>query len=81
MEGESVDTEEERMAEDTKEEEEDPELKALKEEIASMEATLKEKRRQVASYSDRADDFTKTGYARKVAEMEMMRRARSVRIL
>jgi hypothetical protein len=63
------------------EEEEDPELTALKEEIASLETTLKEVRRKLAYTNDLADDFTKTGYARKVAEMENMRRARSVRLV
>jgi hypothetical protein len=60
--------------------EEDPEITALKEEIASLENTLKEVRRKLAYTTDLADDFTKTGYARKVAEMENMRRARSVRL-
>ena len=61
--------------------EEDPEITALKEEIASLETELKMVRRKVADVSDRADDFTQPGYARKVAEMENMRRARSVRLL
>jgi len=60
------------------EEQEDPELVALKEEIAQLESSLKEKRRQVANTNDRAEDFSKAGYARKVAEMENMRRARSM---
>jgi len=59
--------------------EEDPELTALKEGIAELEDELKQARRKVADVNDRADDFTKSGYARKVAEMENMRRARSVR--
>ena len=59
--------------------EEDPELTALKEAIATAEMALKAARRQRADVGDRADDFTATGYARKVAEMENMRRARSVR--
>lgn len=65
----------------TEEEEpkEDPELTALKEEIAKLEADLKKARRKVADTSDRVEDFSKPGYARKVAEMENMRRARSVR--
>jgi len=76
-----VDEENEPAEEDEeeKEEQEDPELKALKEEIAQLEQDLKNARRKVADVSDRADDFTKTGYARRVAEMENMRRARSVR--
>ena len=71
--------EEQQQQEEEEEEEEDPELKALKEEIGQLEEELKKARRKVADVSDRADDFTKTGYARKVAEMENMRRARSVR--
>ncbi|KAL7578603.1 hypothetical protein ACA910_009754 [Epithemia clementina (nom. ined.)] len=54
----------------------DPELQALKDETAKLEALLKEKRRSLALLRDMADDYTKTGYARKVAEMENMRRAR-----
>ena len=37
--------------------EEDPEITALKEEIASLETELKMVRRKVADVSDRADDF------------------------
>jgi len=60
------------------EEEEDPELVALKKEIAEAEKELKDKKRAVRSTEDRADDFTKAGYARKVAEMEQMKRTRKV---
>ena len=72
-------SEEESVAGDDSDEAEDPEITALKEEIASLETELKMVRRKVADVSDRADDFTQPGYARKVAEMENMRRARSVR--
>lgn len=58
---------------------EDPEIIAMKEEITKLEQEVKSARRQLADINDRADDYTKTGYARKVAEMENMRRARSVR--
>jgi len=71
--------EEEEKQQQEEEPAEDPEVTALKEQIAKMEKVLKEVRQKVADVSDRADDFTKTGYARKVAEMENMRRARSVR--
>ena len=57
---------------------EDPEIVAIKEEIAKLESTLKEKRRELDYAVDKADEYTKSGYARKVAEMENMRRARSV---
>ena len=60
---------------------EDPAIVALKEEIAKLELEVKSARRQLANINDEADEFTKTGYARKVAEMENMRRARSVRLL
>lgn len=73
--------EEEESGEASEEEEEpqeDPELVALKEEIAELEKQVKEKRRQANDVADRAEEYTKTGYARKVAEMENMRRARSV---
>lgn len=63
------------------EEQEDPEIAALKQEIVDMEDTLKTSRRKLAELNDRADDYTSTGYARKVAEMENMRRARSVRFV
>ena len=62
------------------EKEEDPEIKALKEETAELEATLKDKRRALSLLQDVADDYTKAGYARKVAEMENMRRTRRVRL-
>lgn len=77
-ENEEVTAESETQEEAEEEEEEDPELKALKEEISKLEAELKEKRRQVMYTSDQADDYTKSGYALKVAEMENMRRARSM---
>jgi hypothetical protein len=57
---------------------EDPELVALKEEIAAMEKTLKERRVQVALTADTADEFSSGGYARKVAEMEQMRKNKRV---
>lgn len=57
---------------------EDPELVALKEEIAILEQKLKEKRRQSAAMGDSADEMSKAGYARKVAEMENMRRKRTM---
>jgi hypothetical protein len=58
--------------------EEDPEIVAMKDEISKLEMEIKNARRQLADINDRADDYSKTGYARKVAEMENMRRARSV---
>ena len=66
--------------EDKKEEEpkEDPEVAALKKEIAELETQLKSKRSTLQYTQDQAEEYTKAGYARKVAEMENMRRIRSV---
>lgn len=74
----AVDGAEEESLEQEEQVEEDPETIALKEEIAKLEAELKEKRRQVEYTADQADEYSQAGYARKVAEMENMRRARSV---
>jgi molecular chaperone GrpE (heat shock protein) len=71
-------TDEEPSEEEEEPQPEDPELVALKEEIAKLEAEVKGKRRQVEYTSDQADEYSQAGYARKVAEMENMRRARSV---
>lgn len=57
---------------------EDPETANLKEEIAACEAVLNAKRREVLSTLDQVDDFSKAGYARKVAEMDNMRRKQTV---
>jgi hypothetical protein len=69
----------EQQQQQQEQEEEDPALVALKEEIAKLENDLKAMRRRVSAVQDSAEDFTKAGYARKVAEMENMRRARTVR--
>jgi hypothetical protein len=53
-------------------------LELLKQEIAALEENVKQTRHRVRATADQADDYTKSGYARKVAEMENMRRARSV---
>jgi molecular chaperone GrpE (heat shock protein) len=60
-----------------KEAEEDPELVALKQEIASVESALKAKKRTLLATRDSVEEYSKQGYARKVAEMENMRRNRS----
>jgi molecular chaperone GrpE (heat shock protein) len=57
---------------------EDPELKALKEEIAALEKTFGEKKSALEYALEQCEEYSKTGYARKVAEMENMRRVRSV---
>jgi cell division protein FtsL len=66
---------EEPEAEEPKE---DPEILALKEEIAELESTLKNKKSTLAYTQEQVEEYSKAGYARKVAEMENMRRARSV---
>ena len=57
---------------------EDPEIVALKEEIAKLESELKSKQSTLAYNQDQVEEYSKTGYARKVAEMENMRRVRNV---
>lgn len=75
-----IDEEEEQAEEatdDVKEEEVDPEVKALKDEISQMESTLKQKNRDLTKLQNLADDYSEGGYARKVAEMEGYRRSKS----
>jgi len=71
---------EEPAPEETVEEEvpEDPELTALKQEIANLESELKAKQSTLSYTQSQVDEYSKGGYARKVAEMETMRRVRSV---
>jgi hypothetical protein len=57
---------------------ENAEVTAIKEEIAKLEEQVKEKHRQLLTVKDLAEEYSKVGYARKVAEMENMRRFRSV---
>jgi len=63
--------------EEEKPPQEDPEVTELKEKIAELEATLKSKTGELRYISDSADDYTKSGYARQVAQMENMKRIRS----
>jgi len=62
---------------DEEEEEVDPEVKSLKDEIAKLESTLKQKNRDLNQLQNLAEDYSKNGYARKVAEVEQFRRLRS----
>jgi len=65
--------------EDTEEvqvEVEDPEVTAIKAEIDSLEADLRKKRKTLDATSEQAETFSKGGYARKVADMENMRKMR-----
>ena len=70
--------ESEESVADTEAEEEDREIQALKEEIASFESELKAKQRNLAQVQDNVEKYSKTGYARRVAEMEDMKRMRQV---
>jgi hypothetical protein len=58
---------------------EDPAVAALKQEIADMESAVKAKTRQLTVAQEQAERYTKTGYARRVAEVENTRRVRKVR--
>ncbi len=64
--------------ESTTEPEEDPEITAMKNEIAQLESSLKQKNRDLNNLERLAEDYTKAGYARKVAEMESFRRRQSL---
>ncbi|KAL7542397.1 hypothetical protein ACHAXR_011746 [Thalassiosira sp. AJA248-18] len=54
----------------------DPEVVALKESITSLESSLKAKKSQLSSLKEAADKYTKSGYARQVAQMENNKRLR-----
>lgn len=56
---------------------EDPELTALKESIAALEATLADKKSKLQYELEKCEEYSKSGYARKVADMENMKRVRS----
>lgn len=58
---------------------EELELAALKAEIGEFEKSLAAKKSALQYALDQCEEYSKTGYARKVAEMENMRRVRSVR--
>jgi len=57
---------------------EDPEVTALKESIATLEATLADKKSKLQYELEQCEEYSKSGYARKVADMENMKRVRSV---
>lgn len=57
---------------------EDPEITALKEEIANLEIDLKAKRSELNRNVDLAEEYSERGYQRKCAEMDNMRRMRAV---
>ena len=76
--------EEEEAAADDDEEEappaEDPELTALKEEIAKFEAQLADKKRAMQTVLDGMENYSKKGFTRKVAQIENLRRNQEVRL-
>jgi len=76
----SNDTDESSSNAGEEEEKEDPvsaEVKELKDQIAQMESTLKQKNRDLSNLEDLADNNSEIGYARKVAEMEGYRRSKN----
>lgn len=72
-------TEDEASSEEEVDEEpkEDPEITAIKTEITQLETQLKQKNRELNNIENMAEEYTKGGYARKVAEMETYRNSRS----
>lgn len=55
----------------------DPEVTALKESIAKLESTLADKKSKLQYELEQCEEYSKSGYARKVADMENMKRVRS----
>lgn len=74
----STDETAEEAEEEEEETEEEKELKALKEEITNLENSLKQKNRDLNNIERMSEEYTKGGYARKVAEMESFRRSKSI---
>lgn len=70
-------TEDDSSEEAEKKVEEPPEVKELKERIAELESTLKEKKSSLQYNLEQCEEYSKSGYARKVAGMENMKRVRS----
>ncbi|KAL3802297.1 hypothetical protein ACHAWO_002145 [Cyclotella atomus] len=60
----------------TEPEPEDPEITALKSQIAALETDVKSKRSSLSSIQELADRYSKEGYARQVALMENNKRIR-----
>mmetsp|Transcript_25777 Transcript_25777/g.36678 ORF Transcript_25777/g.36678 Transcript_25777/m.36678 type:complete len:282 (+) Transcript_25777:89-934(+) len=77
QETETAETEEaEEAVEEVKE---DPEVVALKAEIANYESQLRAKQAEISKVAASAEYFSKGGYQRRVAEMENTRRNRKLR--
>ena len=71
-------TDDEKEEEEEKKPEESPEVTDLKEKIAKLESTVAEKKSSLQYNLEQIEEYSKSGYARKVAEMENMKRVRSV---
>jgi uncharacterized small protein (DUF1192 family) len=71
---------EELSEEEISKKEEEEHVAALKEEIKNLESELKGKKATLTRIEEDVDKYTKTGYARRVAQMEDMRRIRLVRL-
>ena len=56
----------------------DPEVEALQKEIHDLESQLSAKKKELALTQEQAERYSQTGYARRVAEVENMRRVRKV---
>ena len=59
---------------------EDSSLAMMKKEIEQLEQDLKAKKSSLMYAQDQVEEYSKSGYARAVAEMENMRRVRLVRV-
>lgn len=55
----------------------DEEIEAIKKEIANLESQLKAKNRELDGIEKMAEQYTKGGYARKVAEMEQIKKTKT----
>ena len=71
----------EEESDENEEPEEDPEVTAIKKEISELETNLKQKNRDLDSLEKLSEQYTRGGYARKVAEMEGFRKSRNVSLL
>jgi molecular chaperone GrpE (heat shock protein) len=60
----------------TVEETKNTEMEEIKKEIAQLELTLKNKRRELVSIEGLSEQYSKAGYSRKVAEMDGFRKNR-----
>lgn len=66
--------EETEGGEESEEPEEDPEVVELKENIAKLEVQLRAKRVSLSQVQDEAEQYSREGYARKIADIETERK-------